>query len=54
MGSLIFIFRGGIGRTLVNELKYGIEKHYNVTDRGGFATPSVATIWDQLQINVNF
>ncbi|KFB51607.1 AGAP007373-PA-like protein [Anopheles sinensis] len=40
LGSLAFVFRGGIGRMLAQELKYGIEKHYNVSDRGGFLTPS--------------
>lgn len=52
LGSLVFVFRGGIGRTVQNELKYGIEKHYNASDRGGLATPSVASIWDNLQTTV--
>lgn len=53
LGSLAFVFRGGIGRMLAHELKYGIEKHYNVSDRGGFFTPSVASIWDKLQVDVS-
>lgn len=53
LGSLAFVFRGGIGRMLTQELKYGIEKHYNVSDRGGFLTPSVASIWDNLQVDVS-
>lgn len=52
LGSLAFVFRGGIGRMLVHELKYGIEKHYNVTDRGGILAPSVASIWDKLQLEL--
>lgn len=52
LGSLAFVFRGGIGRTLANELKYGIEKYYNSSDLGGRITPSVASIWDSLQSNV--
>lgn len=52
LGSLAFVFRGGIGRTLANELKYGIEKFYNSSDLGGRITPSVASIWDSLQSNV--
>uniref|UniRef100_A0A182TEZ4 Tetraspanin n=1 Tax=Anopheles melas TaxID=34690 RepID=A0A182TEZ4_9DIPT len=52
LGSLAFVFRGGIGRMLTQELKYGIEKHYNVSDRGGFLTPSVASIWDNLQVDL--
>jgi len=53
LGSLAFVFRGGIGRTLANELKYGIEKYYNSSDLGGRITPSVASIWDSLQKNVH-
>uniref|UniRef100_A0A2M4AMR9 Tetraspanin n=1 Tax=Anopheles triannulatus TaxID=58253 RepID=A0A2M4AMR9_9DIPT len=52
LGSMAFVFRGSIGRMLANELKYGIEKHYNVSDRGGFFTPSVASIWDKLQVDL--
>jgi len=53
LGSLAFVFRGGIGRTLANELKYGIDKFYNSSDLGGRITPSVASIWDSLQSNVH-
>lgn len=52
LGSLAFVFRGGIGRMMVHELKYGIEKHYNVSDRGGIFAPSVASIWDKVQVEV--
>ncbi|KAI9589560.1 tetraspanin-9 [Glossina fuscipes] len=51
IGSLAFIFRGGFGRTLANELRFGIENHYNVSDRGSIIAPSVATIWDNIQIS---
>uniref|UniRef100_A0A6B2EJA5 Tetraspanin n=1 Tax=Phlebotomus kandelakii TaxID=1109342 RepID=A0A6B2EJA5_9DIPT len=53
VGSLAFVFRGGLTKTIVNELKTGIEKHYNATDRGGFAAPSVAAIWDNLQSDLH-
>lgn len=49
IGSIAFLFRGGLGRTLANELRFGIEKHYNASDRGGLAAPSVASIWDSVQ-----
>lgn len=49
IGSIAFVFRGGIGRTISNDLKYGIEKHYNISDRGSLIAPSVAVIYDQLQ-----
>lgn len=52
LGSIIFVFRGGIGRILANELRYGIEHHYNATDRGPIAVPSVAAIWDHVQTDV--
>lgn len=52
LGSLAFVFRGGIGRMMVHELKYGIEKHYNVSDRGGIFAPSVASIWDKVQVEL--
>ncbi|XP_037920122.1 tetraspanin-9 isoform X1 [Hermetia illucens] len=49
IGSIAFLFRGGLGRALANELRYGIENHYNATDRGALAAPSVSAIWDNLQ-----
>ena len=52
MGSMAFVFRGGLGRTLANELRFGIEKHYNASDRGGLAAPSVSAIWDTIQQSV--
>lgn len=52
LGSIAFVFRGGISRILINELRYGIEHHYNATDRGPFPAPSVAAIWDNVQTEV--
>lgn len=49
VGSLVFVFRGGISRTISNDLKYGIDRYYNASDRGGLIAPSVAVIYDQLQ-----
>lgn len=49
IGSIAFLFRGGLSRTLANELRFGIERHYNASDRGGLAAPSVAAIWDTMQ-----
>lgn len=35
------------------DIKDGIVKHYNSTDRGGMLlSPSVSTIWDRLQMEV--
>lgn len=53
VGALAFVFRGGIGRTLAMELKDGIVKHYNVTDRGGMIAPSVSSIWDKVQVDLH-
>lgn len=52
LGSLAFVFRGGLGRILANELRFGIENHYNASDAGALAAPSVAAIWDHLQSEV--
>ncbi|KAI8033984.1 tetraspanin-9 [Drosophila gunungcola] len=49
VGSIAFLFRGGLGRTLANELRFGIERHYNTSDRGSLVAPSVASIWDSVQ-----
>lgn len=46
------MFRGGLGRILANELRFGIEHHYNASDPGALAAPSVAAIWDHLQSEV--
>lgn len=43
------MFRGGIARMVANEMKYGIEKHYNASDRGSLIAPSISVIYDQLQ-----
>ena len=53
IGSIAFIFRGGLSRTLANELRFGIEQHYNASDRGSLIAPSVATIWDNVQTSVS-
>lgn len=53
IGALVFVFRGGLARILVAELRDGLENHYNATDRGSVTAPSVATIWDALQTNVS-
>lgn len=53
LGALIFLFRSGLTKTVINELRSGIEKHYNATDKGAFGAPSVATIWDNLQSDVS-
>lgn len=52
VAALIFLFRNGLMKTLANELRTGIEKHYNATDKGTFAVPSVASIWDNIQNDV--
>lgn len=52
IAALIFLFRSGLTKTIINELRSGIEKHYNATDKGSFGAPSVATIWDKLQNDV--
>jgi tetraspanin-9 len=49
VGALVFVFRTGISRALTMDIKDGIVKHYNTTDRGGFVTPSVSKIWDNIQ-----
>lgn len=53
VGSIAFLFRGGLGRTLANELRFGIERHYNASDRGSLVAPSVAAIWDSVQQSVS-
>ena len=53
IGSIAFLFRGGLGRTLANELRFGIEKHYNASDRGSLVAPSIAAIWDSVQQSVS-
>ncbi|XP_050328200.1 LOW QUALITY PROTEIN: tetraspanin-9 [Bactrocera neohumeralis] len=49
IGAIAFLFRGGLGRTFANELRFGIERHYNASDRGSLIAPSVAAIWDSVQ-----
>lgn len=52
VGAIAFAFRNALTRTLSNELRFGIENHYNASDRGSLASPSVASIWDNIQQNV--
>lgn len=35
VGALVFVFRSGISRAITMDIKDGIVKHYNGTDRGG-------------------
>ncbi|KAL5292556.1 hypothetical protein ACFFRR_011385 [Megaselia abdita] len=51
VGAIAFAFRSALTRTLSNELRFGIENHYNASDRGSLASPSVASIWDNIQQN---
>uniref|UniRef100_A0A034VK29 Tetraspanin-9 n=1 Tax=Bactrocera dorsalis TaxID=27457 RepID=A0A034VK29_BACDO len=53
IGAIAFLFRGGLGRTFANELRFGIERHYNASDRGSLIAPSVAAIWDSVQQSVS-
>lgn len=34
------------------DIKDGIVKHYNATDRGGMISPSVSSIWDKVQVDL--
>lgn len=53
IGSIAFVFRGGIARMVANEMKHSIEKHYNASDRGNLLAPSVAAIYDHLQTELH-
>lgn len=52
VGALVFIFRTGISRAVTMDIKDGIIKHYNSTDRGGMISPSVSSIWDRVQMQL--
>ena len=52
VGALVFVFRSGISRALTMDIKDGIVKHYNASDRGGMLSPSVSVIWDRLQMDL--
>lgn len=52
VGALVFVFRSGISRALTMDIKDGIVKHYNSTDRGGMISPSVSVIWDKVQMEL--
>ncbi|CRK90769.1 CLUMA_CG004461, isoform A [Clunio marinus] len=49
VGALVFVFHSGISRAITMDIKDGIVKHYNSTDRGGMIAPSVSAIWDKVQ-----
>uniref|UniRef100_T1GGK7 Tetraspanin n=1 Tax=Megaselia scalaris TaxID=36166 RepID=T1GGK7_MEGSC len=51
VGAVAFAFRNALTRTLSNEMRFAIENHYNASDRGSLASPSVASIWDNIQTN---
>lgn len=53
VGAVAFAFRNALTRTLSNEMRFAIENHYNASDRGSLASPSVASIWDNIQTNVS-
>lgn len=50
VGALVFVFRSGISRAVTMDIKDGIVKHYNSSDRGGMISPSVSAIWDRVQM----
>jgi len=52
VGAMIFLFRSGITRALTMDIKDGIVKHYNATDSGGMISPSVSSIWDKVQVEL--
>lgn len=48
LGTLAFIFREHLAKSLKAELLYGIEKHYNVTREPG----TLPAIWDHIHTEV--
>jgi tetraspanin-9 len=52
VGALVFAFRSGISRAVSMDIKDGIVKHYNSSDRGGMISPSVSAIWDRVQMEL--
>lgn len=48
VGTLSFIFREHLTRSLKAELLYGIEKHYNVTREPG----TLPAVWDHIHEEV--
>lgn len=48
LGTLAFVFREHLARSLKEELLYGIEKHYNVTREPG----TLSAMWDHIHTEV--
>lgn len=48
LGTLAFVFREHIARSLKDELLYGIEKHYNDTREPG----TLPAMWDHIHTEV--
>lgn len=48
LGTLAFVFREHLARSLKEELLYGIEKHYNVTREPG----TLPAVWDHIHTEV--
>lgn len=48
LGTLAFIFREHLAKSLKDELLFGIEKHYNVTREPG----TLPAIWDHIHTEV--
>lgn len=53
VGGIFFVFRNGFARIVLAELRDGMRHHYQPTDRGSLAAPSVASLWDAMQMNVS-
>lgn len=51
-GAIVFVFRSGISRAVTMDVKDGIVKYYNTSDRGGMISPSVSSIWDRVQMEL--
>lgn len=48
LGTLAFIFREHLSKSLKDELLFGIEKHYNLTREPG----TLPAIWDHIHTEV--
>lgn len=48
LGTLAFIFREHLAKSLKDELLFGIEKHYNLTREPG----TLPAIWDHIHTEV--
>ena len=48
LGTLAFVFREHLARSLKEELLYGIEKHYNITREPG----TLSAMWDHIHTEV--